>query len=376
MYWLRVTGEQVNVRSRPDANSLIITRVPKNTLLVAEGSEFGWHRIVPPPDAFSYVSGQYIDRRSQDMGIVSVRSGNLRVRVGSRVQDVAPIRCEVQTLLPRGAAVQIIGQREGWLMIVPPAEVRAYISADYVERVTREVAADLPQPEAAPAAMAASASAAQALVDADGATSQPAGAPDLSGAWGKRLVAIESAIHEEGCKPAEEQDWGQFTDQLEPIVRQREEPFVSRLAEAWVGKLERRAAAQEALQAARDVLRRTSRERAQHERELERIDRMRQGAAARSLYDAEGELQRSFVVGARIEERVYRLEEPGTRRVVVYLRADPGGKIDMERFLGKRVGVRGERRFDPKLGGDVLRVLSIVELAADEPPDGAATTDS
>jgi hypothetical protein len=118
--WLRVTAEEVYIRSRADANSLPVARVPRDTLLHAVGRDpYGWYRIQPPAGVFSLVAAEYVDRRGPSAGIVSVRSGTLRVRVGSLVRDVDPLQAEVQTLLERGAAVQIVAEQGPWLRIVP-----------------------------------------------------------------------------------------------------------------------------------------------------------------------------------------------------------------------------------------------------------------
>ena len=47
-YWLRVTAERVNVRSRAALNSRIIGRVNRDDVLEGRGSADGWHQVVPP----------------------------------------------------------------------------------------------------------------------------------------------------------------------------------------------------------------------------------------------------------------------------------------------------------------------------------------
>jgi hypothetical protein len=374
-FWLRVTGDSVNVRSRPDTNSLVMTRVPRGALLAAEELEFGWYRILPPPDTFSYVSAAYIDRRDADRGLVSVRSGKLRVRVGSSVQEVDPIRCEVQALLPRGTPVRILGQHDGWYKILPPPDVRAYISADYVQRVSDEIVAAL-EPTTAPARPTAAATTTTPPSTQPAITQPAERSDDLPGVWGQRLVAVEADIRSEAHKPLDEQSWDALIARMEPIATQAEEPLTARIAAAWTNKLQRRAAGLKALQAAEEVLRQTERERAQHDREMRRIDQLRTARAETSLYDAQGELGRSFVAGARLEDRWYKLQDPLTDRVVVYLEFDPRTKITPDAYEGKYVGVRGERRFDPKLGADIIRVISVADLESERPRPEPATADS
>ena len=61
-YWLRVTADRVNLRSKGDLNSRIVGRVSRDDVLEAVGREYGWHQIVPPAGLFSLVSARYIER--------------------------------------------------------------------------------------------------------------------------------------------------------------------------------------------------------------------------------------------------------------------------------------------------------------------------
>lgn len=144
-YWLLVTGEEVNVRSRADMNSRVVTRVPLNSVLRAVTSEGAWHRILPPDDVFCLVSAEYVER-SGDQGTVMVAVGTLRVRVGSAVVDADPEQAEVQTRLPNGTPVKIVGEQPGgWLRIAPPAGVHYFISQNYAKRITDQQYAEIGQ---------------------------------------------------------------------------------------------------------------------------------------------------------------------------------------------------------------------------------------
>ena len=134
-YWLRVTADRVNVRSRADGNSQIVAQVNRDDVLEAVGSEHGWHKIVPPIGVYSLVSAEYIQRTSPERGIVKVDT-TLRVRVGSDIQPLDPLLAEVQTRLKRDAEVQIIGQLgDEWLKIVPPEGVYVYISDQLADSI-------------------------------------------------------------------------------------------------------------------------------------------------------------------------------------------------------------------------------------------------
>ncbi len=154
-YWLRVTVDRVNLRSRADANSRIVARATRDQVLKAVGREYGWYRIIPPPGVYSIVSADYIEPVGNDRGVVRVVT-TLRVRVGSDIQPRDPLLSEVQVRLPRDAEVHILGRLgDRWLKIAPPKDVYVYVFGDYVERIDEAEARRLmsrgPRPASRPA---------------------------------------------------------------------------------------------------------------------------------------------------------------------------------------------------------------------------------
>ena len=361
-YWLRVKADRVNLRSRPDANSIVVARVERDTVLRAVDSQFGWHRLLPPEGVFSFVSAAHVERRGDSDGRVTVRSGTLRVRVGSLVQNVNPQDSEVQALLERGSPVRIVGEQGEWLKIVPPDGVFLYVSNEHVERVSDEAAAKLHT--ALPASS--QPSGARTAAQTQPAATRLAEQVDLSGRWGQNLLLVEADIGVEAAQPGLKQTWDELLARLRPISVQREELAVARLAGAWIAQLEERIADRDAVRAAEEILRRTDRERAQHEREIQRVEQLREQAATRPAFEARGVIRRSFAVGERDAKRWYKLQNPLTQRVEVYLEIDAQSQLDPDKFLGQYVGVKGPRRFEKDLGADVVRVETIAILAPEK----------
>ena len=150
--------------------------------------------------------------------------------------------------------------------------------------------------------------------------------------------------------------------------------MVARLAWGWITQLEQRVADQDAVWAAENVLRRAARERVQHEREMERIERLRRRAASRPTFDVRGELLRSDAVRARDGRSWYKLQNPLTRRLEAYVEIGPEAGVDPQKLLGEYVGVQGGRRFEPELGADVYRAERIVVLKRETPVTQPART--
>jgi hypothetical protein len=362
-YWLRVTGEPVNVRSRADVNSRIVGKVHRDDILRGVGREFDWYRIAPPAGVFSLVSAKYIMRQSDTRGVVKIQSGSLRIRVGSQVVKVDPLKSEVQTRLQNGTQVEIIGEQDDWLKIVPPGGVYMYISADFVERVSDEVAARLkpavvaPTSRPSPAAKLASAT-------------EPAKRerPELSGKWGQRLRLVEGAIQSEKRKPLLDQEWTKSLVQLRPIAAQRDEPMVGRLASKWIERLEKAVSNQGALRAARRIAKRDARDRTQFEREQERLAKARAAWSSRPAFDARGQLRPSFALRAEGRGLRYKLLDPITRKVAAYLDFPSDGKFSPEKYIGKYVGILGKRVEGKKLGAALFLVEHISVLNAASQP--------
>jgi len=367
-YWLRVTGDRVNLRSRADLNSRIVGRANRDDVLEAVGREYGWHRIVPPDGVFSLVSASYIERVGGDRGIVNVDT-TLRVRVGSDVQPRDPMRSEVQTRLENGTEVQVIGALdEDWLRIVPPDGVYVYISGDYVEQVGPEVAERLraakPPSASRPSVVTASRPTLPGLAEA---TTRPAEQPDLTGRWGKRLGWVLPAIENEERKPLVEQSWDGVLGHLQPIAAQREEPQVAKLAAAWIEKIERRTEEQAVARAARDVARQAERGKIRHARELEELRQAKDLLKTPPQFDARGVLRPSFVLPAGPYGMRYKLEDPFTHKVRAYVEFPTELGIDVGACIGKYVGVRGERQSQEGLRVPVLRVSHMTVLNPDQP---------
>ena len=118
---------------------------------------------------------------------------------------------------------------------------------------------------------------------------------------------------------------------------------------------------------AQELEQRGARERAQQERELARLEQVRQRAATRPAYAARGELLPSLAIGERQGRRLYKLQDPLTRQVEAYVDLDPESQVDLESLVGKYVGVCGARRADESLGADVVRVEEVVVLESERP---------
>lgn len=373
--WLRVTGNSVNVRARPDLNSLAVTKVSRDALLQSVGKEFGWYAIKPPAEVFSLVAARYRDEttgrdvslieRQGNVGVVRVEEGTtLRVRAGSRVVEVDPQQSEVQTRLKSGDRVEIIGERGEWLMITPPADVKVYISAEFVARISDSEAASLRAGGAPPATAA-----------------RPAAG------WAAQLKPLEDAVHAESQKPVADQAWQPLLDALRPIMDQRDDPLVAGSANRLFAVASDRARAQESIRAGAGVVKQDSGEPARSaadqpttapgptaepqssvtgpERSI--VIAPAPIAPERVGFDAEGELQPTFAVPAGKDGLRFRLIDPATRATRAYVEFPWQMSFRPTEHIGRYVGIQGERTVDVQKEVTIWRVSRATVLTPDRP---------
>jgi hypothetical protein len=360
-FWLRVTGNSVNLRSRPDVNSTPLAQLDRDTFLEGAGMESGWYRVRPPRGVFSLVDGEFIQLKSDDEGEVAIRDGTLRVRAGSLVTDVNPTTAEVQTLLERGARVVVVGRNERWLKIAPPEGVFAYVSVDYVERVDEDqvVRAANGQPQVRYVADAAAALPGDVATVASGespSTLPPALPP---GPWATRLSAAEALLDAEAGKPESERKWSVALRELSQIAAQKDEPQAATLAAHYVVEIQRAEPAPPPASAAAPA-------------PASRPKPSARPTAPRPPVEIRGRLMPGFELELGEFGLRYRLEDLVTRRALGYAEFSPELKLDLTAALGKYVGVSGERQFDLRNEIPVIRATSLTVLSIHPNPAAPA----
>lgn len=359
-FWVRVTGDEVNLRSRADVNSLPVAQVNRGTYLRVTGGEPGWHRVVPPPGVFSLAKAEFVKLRSETEGEVAVDSGTLRIRVGSRVREVDPLTAEVQARLENGAPLRILGRSGEWLKVAPPPGVFVYLATDYAERVPDDSVERTAAGEPLVRYSVPGESAALVRVEPQEPATRPA--LDMSGPWGRRLTEIERAIDAQAARPIAQRDWPPILEELTAVAEQQAEPQVARRAAAWKRELGHRAEAEKAIVEARQIAERQRRDRQRAVEEMERIRRAAEQPGARGSFDATGQLLPSFELEAGEHGLRYKLQDPLTREVRAYVEFPDALGIDVSACVGKYVGVQAERYLDARHEVTVLRVTALTVL--------------
>jgi uncharacterized protein YgiM (DUF1202 family) len=126
-----VTAHDVYVRSGPSANHYPVCKLGAGARVTVMGETGEWFEILPPDDAFSFVSGDYVDSPDGRKGVIN--GDNVRVRAGSVLDDFAHLKYVVQVHLAKGTEVDILARDpDGFLRIKPPAGATLWVSRSLV----------------------------------------------------------------------------------------------------------------------------------------------------------------------------------------------------------------------------------------------------
>ncbi len=136
-----VTGSNVYVRSGAGANWYPTAKLNAGDRVLVLGEKFGWYRVTPPPDSFSFIDTATVERNAGG-GTGTVKQDKVYVRAGSHLESR---KSATQIVLNKGATVEIIGEAEGFFKIKPPPGAALYISKQYVKPIEPRMGSGLVQ---------------------------------------------------------------------------------------------------------------------------------------------------------------------------------------------------------------------------------------
>ncbi len=391
-----VTQSQTDVRAGAADRFYRVGELDKGQLVQVHEVLSGWNKIVPPKGVFSYISKAFVDAKGDgSAGVVNtdaskVTAADLNGPAGSY---------RPQVLLNEGAGVQIVAEEGSHYKIVSPPGAYVYLPPGSVRRAlameaaTAEDPADAPdetpdeadEDEPAPVAQPA-----EPVVET---TPAPEVAPDAPDEPSADIADAPVA------PAADDQAVADLVDLLDASKSAEPEPAIQA---ASLADLERRMALLFVLdveaqpldemigqyQAIQDDPGLSASDRlivAKRIAALEKNKQIAQGltsiADARAAtqpdgtaepdrpqvhYDAVGRLLASSIYDGKTLPRMYRLVDPTTGRAVAYLRpgGNQAGSVSTTRFLGRLVGVTGQRAYDPALK---LGVINVQQINALEP---------
>ncbi|MEI6563758.1 MAG: SH3 domain-containing protein [bacterium] len=119
-FQVRVVGDDVNVRVRPDAGTEVVTQLQAGQFLSAVRVEGDWVGILAPTNAGLWVKKQYVKD-----GVVTGDKIRIRSGPGISYRDVG--------MLSKGAVLTELGSHGDWLKVAAPADLVLWVNRTMVQ---------------------------------------------------------------------------------------------------------------------------------------------------------------------------------------------------------------------------------------------------
>jgi hypothetical protein len=119
---IRVTGDRVSLRARPDLNGDLLDRAMRGEEMVCLEKTNGWVAVQAPGSLDFWVASEYVVNGVIQAEKLNVRSG-------------PSLNYSVVAVLSKGEVVSLRGEFNEWLKIAPPQGSRVWISEDFVEYI-------------------------------------------------------------------------------------------------------------------------------------------------------------------------------------------------------------------------------------------------
>jgi hypothetical protein len=316
------------------------------------GERGGWLEILPPKDSFSLISGDYVESTDGQRGVVN--GENVRVRAGSTLNDS---KYTVQTMLPKGAEVTVLGRNpDGFLRIAPPEGATVWVSEGFVQRLSDGASAgptltdsstDTP-PDGTDLPIAT-----EQGGDTASPTPPPPGERTTSGPFGDlentehrhELAALDAATQGELAKPVMQRQLQPLLDRYHAVAVQTEDELAQQYAAVRVKQIADMMALLDTVRGIRDLdVQAASTRRAALDGRA-RIPTV--VLPVPSSIDARGVLRWSAVYPPDSTPRRVRLVETvagGNERTTAYVEIPADLVVDLETMIGHFVGVRASAK--------------------------------
>jgi len=341
-------GVNVNVRSGPGTNYYNCGKLDRGQRVKVVGTRFSWSRIVPPEGCFSWISKQYVEVDANDVASGVVTGDSVRVYAGS--ESLKPMHSTtVQIKLNRSDKVKLLGgDSGGYYKIAPPEGTYLWMSSEYLKALgpVGEIAMVAVEPaESAEPVEPAVEGASQSLAE----TSLSAEAVRL-----REYYAIQKRAETERAKPMADQDYAEMKKALSDILSDKDAGKAARYAEMALQQIGR-------YELAFEIGKEVELQNKQLEQIKERIvqARAKKLAEVKNLgdYCVIGKL-----AGSDVYVSAYRIVDDGGKTVCYALPAEGASKQDLDKLVGRKVGLVGSIEPHPETSGAMVRFVKIVEL--------------
>jgi hypothetical protein len=350
-----ITAGRLNVRLRPDTSAPVLGQLMRDARVVVRRVAAKWCEVDMPPTFGVWISEKLV---ITDGDVSSLAEGESLegtvLRSGSRLRSTPSLRGAVLDECRKDAKLTVLRAFNGWLRVVAPGDLRAYVHADYVA---------LRGPAATGAGGVATAGGRGSVptVGAGGRTAPPAPRGKVPEAVATRIALAEEILSDEKCS----------LDEMRRALGLLEEALAHKGAsDEPGGRVAGRVRALLGTLPPSRWMQLFDEAEARHGRKVKAVERTfaRPLREAREALDESAPLEhtaRGTLLAPGPGSEAYRLVHGDT----LLYEVDTGGR-DLGVFVGKYVGVVGEAREAVRRGGAPVVAITYVEELDPEAPGG------
>ena len=347
-YVAEITEDNVNIRSGPGTNYYHCGKLNTGDRVKVVASKYSWSHIVPPASSFSWISKQYISIEPNNPRIGVVTGDAVRVYAGS--DFLKPMHSTtVQLELNRGDKVELIGEEmDDYYKIAPPTGAYLWVLTQYIKplgavgevAVIVEPKAEKTEPEAnAPVVVPAAIS--------------------IESEKLKEYYALAEQIKAERAKPMAQQNYTEIKKALAELAGNKEAGKAARYSEFAIKQIER-------CELALAVDKEIQLQDAQLQNIREQIEKARTAELAQvpelGGFAAVGQFESSKIYGPEEVLKRYRILDDSGQTVCYALPEGPASQMDLDKLVGRKVGLVGTVEPHPQTKGALVRFTEITEL--------------
>ena len=128
-----ITAGRLNVRLRPDTSAPVLGQLTRDARVVVRRVAAGWCEIDIPPTFGVWISEKLAMTKGEPASLAEGETVEATVlRSGARLRSTPSLRGAVLDECAKDAKLAVLRAFNGWLRVVAPAGLRAYVHTDYV----------------------------------------------------------------------------------------------------------------------------------------------------------------------------------------------------------------------------------------------------
>ena len=374
-----VVGTNINVRSGPGLTAYPCVRLSSPATVTVVGKEGQWFKILPPAGCYSAIAKRYVKLdQTGKVGTITA-DGVVYVRAGGQLRNSR--FQSIQTRLTRGQKVDIIGEVGDFYKITPPKGAYFWISEKFVKRSDKSLPAKLDKPPttqpASPPVATKTPTTAPAVGEAD-AGKAPAPIDPLD-AQLAAFTAAEKKLLAEFDKPHPSRDIKALL-KLYRGIEIDQDSFLAPYIDARIRFLTNARQQATDIANARELIHQTDLALKEYQVKLSRLELERRTQRPIVQYAAKGILAASslFPKNSPLGPERFVVLRPSTGKITAYIQCTTG-LVDLQRYIGKFVGIMGTGQYDKRLGlmiVEATRAVVLVEPATQPTTAPAATANN